>query len=235
MANKELPNKLKTIFRWVTDTQTKEDEEKARLKKEESERLEEERKRVEDVVPNNKLKDGGAVPFKSKKQQRYMYSKKPKGVNLKEWSEKTDFEELPEKAEDGMNFSKILDALKSSVSPDKSKQQLEDEAKIQQVMQDQESTEEFLENNKRLEGIELKEEQEKKPTEEELAIAEVRDRVENPTEEKGLKFINKRRAMEGMEPLTSPVLAQPQPDIDENGEDYLRRKREILKRMSRGE
>lgn len=38
------------------------------------------------------------MPFKSKKQQRYLYTAKPKGVNLDEWADKTDFKNLPEKA-----------------------------------------------------------------------------------------------------------------------------------------
>lgn len=37
------------------------------------------------------------MPFASRAQQRYLYAKKPKGVNLKEWSAKTDFTKLPEK------------------------------------------------------------------------------------------------------------------------------------------
>jgi uncharacterized protein YcfJ len=35
------------------------------------------------------------MPFKSKAQQRFMYAKKPKGVDLKEWSDSTDFKHLP--------------------------------------------------------------------------------------------------------------------------------------------
>jgi hypothetical protein len=38
------------------------------------------------------------MPFRSKKQQRFMYATKPKGVDLKEWSAKTDFSKLPEKS-----------------------------------------------------------------------------------------------------------------------------------------
>lgn len=37
------------------------------------------------------------MPFVSKKQQRFMYATKPKGVDLKEWSKKTNFKKLPEK------------------------------------------------------------------------------------------------------------------------------------------
>lgn len=37
------------------------------------------------------------MPFRSKRQQRFMYATKPKGVDLKEWAEKTDFDKLPEK------------------------------------------------------------------------------------------------------------------------------------------
>lgn len=38
------------------------------------------------------------MPFRSKKQQRFMYATKPKGVDLKEWADETDFSKLPEKA-----------------------------------------------------------------------------------------------------------------------------------------
>lgn len=38
------------------------------------------------------------MPFRSKRQQRFMYANKPKGVDLKEWAEKTDFEKIPERA-----------------------------------------------------------------------------------------------------------------------------------------
>jgi hypothetical protein len=37
------------------------------------------------------------MPFKSKRQQRFMFATKPKGVDLKEWSDSTDFDKLPEK------------------------------------------------------------------------------------------------------------------------------------------
>ncbi len=37
------------------------------------------------------------MPFKSKRQQRFMYATKPEGVDLKEWAEKTNFKKLPEK------------------------------------------------------------------------------------------------------------------------------------------
>lgn len=37
------------------------------------------------------------MPFRSKRQQRFMYATKPEGVDLKEWAEKTDFKKLPEK------------------------------------------------------------------------------------------------------------------------------------------
>lgn len=38
------------------------------------------------------------MPFRSKKQQRFMYATKPKGVDLKEWAKETDFSKIPEKA-----------------------------------------------------------------------------------------------------------------------------------------
>jgi hypothetical protein len=38
------------------------------------------------------------MPFDSKAQQRYLYANKPKGVDLTEWSEHTDFKHLPERA-----------------------------------------------------------------------------------------------------------------------------------------
>jgi hypothetical protein len=38
------------------------------------------------------------MPFRSKAQQRFLYATHPKGVDLKEWSEHTDFKHLPEKA-----------------------------------------------------------------------------------------------------------------------------------------
>jgi len=37
------------------------------------------------------------MPFVSKKQQRYMYANKPKGVDLDKWAKETDFSKLPEK------------------------------------------------------------------------------------------------------------------------------------------
>lgn len=37
------------------------------------------------------------MPFKSKRQQRFMYATKPEGVDLEEWAEETDFDKLPEK------------------------------------------------------------------------------------------------------------------------------------------
>jgi hypothetical protein len=37
------------------------------------------------------------MPFLSKRQQRFMYANKPKGVDLKEWASKTDFTKLPER------------------------------------------------------------------------------------------------------------------------------------------
>ncbi len=37
------------------------------------------------------------MPFRSKRQQRFMYATKPEGVDLKEWAEKTNFKKLPEK------------------------------------------------------------------------------------------------------------------------------------------
>ena len=37
------------------------------------------------------------MPFKSKAQAAYLFAKRPKGVNLKEWSAKTDWSKLPEK------------------------------------------------------------------------------------------------------------------------------------------
>lgn len=37
------------------------------------------------------------MPFRSKKQQRFMYATKPKGVDLEEWAEETNFDKLPEK------------------------------------------------------------------------------------------------------------------------------------------
>lgn len=37
------------------------------------------------------------MPFRSKRQQRFMYATKPQGVDLKEWAEKTNFKKLPEK------------------------------------------------------------------------------------------------------------------------------------------
>ena len=38
------------------------------------------------------------MPFRSKKQQRFMYATRPKGVDLSEWASKTDFSKLPEMA-----------------------------------------------------------------------------------------------------------------------------------------
>ena len=38
------------------------------------------------------------MPFRSKKQQRFMYATKPKGVDLEEWAKGTNFSKLPEKA-----------------------------------------------------------------------------------------------------------------------------------------
>lgn len=38
------------------------------------------------------------MPWKSKAQQRWAYAQKPKGIDLHEWSDKTDFKHLPEKA-----------------------------------------------------------------------------------------------------------------------------------------
>jgi hypothetical protein len=46
------------------------------------------------------------MPFKSKAQQRFMYATHPKGVDLKEWAESTDFKHLPEKKKEA-----ALDAL----------------------------------------------------------------------------------------------------------------------------
>jgi len=37
------------------------------------------------------------MPFRSKKQQRFMYAARPKGVDLEEWARATDFSKLPEK------------------------------------------------------------------------------------------------------------------------------------------
>lgn len=37
------------------------------------------------------------MPFKSKAQARFMFANHPKGVNLKEWADKTDWKGLPEK------------------------------------------------------------------------------------------------------------------------------------------
>lgn len=37
------------------------------------------------------------MPFRSKRQQRFMYATRPKGVDLKEWADKTNFGKLPEK------------------------------------------------------------------------------------------------------------------------------------------
>jgi hypothetical protein len=37
------------------------------------------------------------MPFRSKRQQRFMYATKPEGVDLKEWAEKTNFSKLPER------------------------------------------------------------------------------------------------------------------------------------------
>jgi hypothetical protein len=37
------------------------------------------------------------MPFRSKRQQRFMYATKPRGINLKEWADKTNFGKLPEK------------------------------------------------------------------------------------------------------------------------------------------
>lgn len=48
------------------------------------------------------------MPFKSKAQQKFMYAKKAEGklpgVDLKEWSDSTDFKDLPEKKP---HFSKL--------------------------------------------------------------------------------------------------------------------------------
>lgn len=60
------------------------------------------------------------MPFKSKKQVRFMFAEKRrgglKGVNLKEWAESTDFSSLPEtvkKAQDQLapHFAKIAARL----------------------------------------------------------------------------------------------------------------------------
>lgn len=37
------------------------------------------------------------MPFRSKRQQRFMYAAKPEGVDLEEWAKGTDFSKLPEK------------------------------------------------------------------------------------------------------------------------------------------
>lgn len=37
------------------------------------------------------------MPFKSKAQQRFLFATHPKGVNLKEWSDATDYDKLPAK------------------------------------------------------------------------------------------------------------------------------------------
>jgi endogenous inhibitor of DNA gyrase (YacG/DUF329 family) len=37
------------------------------------------------------------MPFRSKRQQRFMYATKPKGVDLDEWAKETDFDKIPEK------------------------------------------------------------------------------------------------------------------------------------------
>ncbi len=38
------------------------------------------------------------MPFRSKKQQRFMFAVRPKGVDVEKWSDETDFSKLPEKA-----------------------------------------------------------------------------------------------------------------------------------------
>lgn len=50
------------------------------------------------------------MPFESRAQQRYMYAHKgeleKKGVNLKEWSDATDFKHLPEKKKKASGFGR---------------------------------------------------------------------------------------------------------------------------------
>lgn len=49
------------------------------------------------------------MPFLSKRQQRFMYASKPKGVDLEEWAEKTNFKKLPEKVRKKKDKGDALD------------------------------------------------------------------------------------------------------------------------------
>ncbi len=69
------------------------------------------------------------MPFLSKRQQRFMYATKPEGIDLKEWTDETDFDKLPEKKrkkrrskKDKTDVSLVLDLAKKyeeSCSKDK--------------------------------------------------------------------------------------------------------------------
>jgi hypothetical protein len=49
------------------------------------------------------------VPFKSRAQARWMFAKKP--ALAKEWAEKTDWEELPETAQDAKTVANVKKKL----------------------------------------------------------------------------------------------------------------------------
>jgi len=54
------------------------------------------------------------MPFRSKRQQRFMYATKPEGVDLKEWAEKTDFKKLPEKVRKKKDKSDVEECAECS-------------------------------------------------------------------------------------------------------------------------
>jgi hypothetical protein len=47
---------------------------------------------------NLSIREEEVMPFRSKRQQRFMYAARPKGVDLDEWARQTDFSKLPERA-----------------------------------------------------------------------------------------------------------------------------------------
>lgn len=57
------------------------------------------------------------MPFRSKRQQRFMYATKPKGVDLEEWAKETDFDKLPEKVRKKKRKKKDKSDLRGGPTP----------------------------------------------------------------------------------------------------------------------